>query len=90
MFTEFKRSEIITIDLHKHTVYDAKQKLQLVIAIAPKEIREIVVIHGYRRGNALRDMVRKDLCDIRIARKYISLNPGVTSLILTWWRNNYE
>ena len=82
MFTEFKENEIITIDLHKHTVYAAKQKLQLVIAIAPEEIREIVVIHGYRRGTALRDMVRKDFSDTRIARKYISLNPGITSLIL--------
>lgn len=82
MFTEFKRSEIITIDLHKHTVYEAKQKLQLVIAIAPKEIREIVVIHGYRRGDVLRDMVRKDFSDARIARKYIALNPGITNSIL--------
>ena len=82
MFTEFKENEIITIDLHKHTVYAAKQKLQLVVAVAPEETREIIVIHGYRRGTALRDMVRKDFNNARIARKYIALNPGVTSLIL--------
>lgn len=82
MFTEFKENEIITIDLHKHTVYDAKQKLQLIIAIAPEEIKEIIVIHGYHRGTALRDMVRNDFDDSRIARKFLSLNPGITSLIL--------
>lgn len=82
MFTEFKENEIITIDLHKHTVYAAKQKLQLVIAIAPDEIKEIIVIHGYRRGTALRDMVRNDFEDSRIARKFLSLNPGITSFIL--------
>ena len=82
MFTEFKENEIITIDLHKHTVYAAKQKLQLVIEIAPSEIREIIVIHGYRRGTALRDMVRREFKNSRISRKYISLNPGITSLIL--------
>lgn len=82
MFTEFKENEIITVDLHKHTVYAAKQKLQLVIAIAPDDIKEIIVIHGYRRGTALRDMVRNDFEDRRIARKFLSLNPGITSLIL--------
>ena len=84
MFTEFKENEIITIDLHKHNIYDAKQKLQLVLAIAPEEIREIVVIHGYRRGTALRDMVRQDFYNSRISRKYISLNPGITSFILQY------
>ena len=82
MFTEFKENEIITVDLHKHTVYAAKQKLQLVIAIAPDDIKEIIVIHGYRRGTVLRDMVRNDFEDRRIARKFLSLNPGITSLIL--------
>lgn len=82
MFTEFKENEIITVDLHKHTVYAAKQKLQLVIAIAPDDIKEIIVIHGYRRGTALRDMVRNDFEDRRIARKFLSLNPGITSFIL--------
>ena len=82
MCTEFKENEIITIDLHKHTVYAAKQKLQFVIAIAPDEIKEIIVIHGYRRGTALRDMVRNDFEDSRIARKFLSLNPGITSFIL--------
>ena len=82
MFTEFKENEIITIDLHQYTVDDAKQKLQLAVTIAPNEIREIVVIHGYHRGTALRDMVRKDFKNSRVVRKFLSLNPGITSLIL--------
>lgn len=82
MFTEFKENEILTIDIHNHTVYEAKQKLQLVVKIAPCEIKEIVVIHGYHGGTALRDMVRKEFKSKRIARKYLSLNPGITSLIL--------
>lgn len=82
MFTEFKENEVLTIDIHNHTVYDAKQKLQLVVKIAPSEIKEIVVIHGYHSGTALRDMVRNDFRSKRVARKYLSLNPGITSLIL--------
>ncbi len=83
MFTEFKENEILKIDLHQYTVSDAKQKLQQTISVASPEVREIVVIHGYHRGTALRDMVRKDFKNKRVARKYISLNDGVTSLILT-------
>ena len=82
MFREFKDEQIITIDLHQYTVDDAKQKLQLAVTIAPSEIREIVVIHGYHRGTALRDMVRKDFKNSRVVRKFLSLNPGITSLIL--------
>lgn len=82
MFREFKDEQIITIDLHQYTVDDAKQKLQLAVTIAPSEIREIVVIHGYHGGTALRDMVRKDFKNSRVLRKFLSLNPGITSLIL--------
>ena len=82
MFTEFSENQILTIDLHNYTVNDAKQKLQLAVKIAPIEIREIVVIHGYHGGTALRDMVRKDFKSKRVSRKFIGLNPGVTSLIL--------
>jgi hypothetical protein len=82
MFTEFNENQIITIDIHNHTVSDAKQKLHLAVKIAPTEIKEIVVIHGYHSGTALRDMVRNDFESKRVARKYLSLNPGITSLIL--------
>lgn len=76
-------NQIITIDLHEYSVTDAKQKLQATLKFAPKETREIIVIHGYHGGTALRDMVRKEFKNKRIKRKYISLNPGITSLILS-------
>ena len=82
MYTEYDENQIITIDIHNHTVSDAKQKLQLAVTIAPSKIREIVVIHGYHGGTALRDMVRKDFKNSRVLRKFLSLNPGITSLIL--------
>ena len=90
MLTEFNEKQIITIDIHNHTVFDAKQKLQLAVKIAPSDIKEIVVIHGYHNGTALRDMVRNDFRSKRIARKYLSLNPGITSLILQYWGSSYE
>lgn len=90
MYTEYDENQIITIDIHNHTVSDAKQKLQIAVKIAPSETKEIVVIHGYHNGTALRDMVRNDFRSKRVARKYLSLNPGITSLILQYWGSSYE
>ena len=82
MYTEFKKHEIITVDLHLHTVAEAKRRLEKVVQIAPRSIREIVVIHGYHHGTALLNMVRNDFHNRRVSRKILSLNQGVTSLIL--------
>ena len=82
MFYEFKEDQIMTIDLHNYTVDDAKHELQLFVKSAPKEIREIIVIHGYRNGKALLNMVRKDFRHKRISQKVLSLNPGVTIFVL--------
>lgn len=82
MYTEFGKDEIITIDLHLHTVAEAKRRLEAIVRIAPSSVREIVVIHGYHKGTALLNMVRNDFHHRRVARKFLSLNQGVTSLIL--------
>ena len=43
---------------------------------------EIEVIHGYTGGTALRDFVRREFTHPRIERKFLSLNQGITTLIL--------
>lgn len=82
MLTKNKENQILTVDLHEYTVTDAKKKLTFIISKAPKGTREIVVIHGYHRGTALKEMVRKEFKNKRVARKIIGLNQGITSLIL--------
>lgn len=79
---EFQNNQVMTIDLHEYSVIDAKQKLTVFVKTAPKHIREIVVIHGYNHGTFLRDMVRKEFKNNRVERKLISLNQGITTLVL--------
>lgn len=78
----FKEKEIIEVDLHSLNVWEAEVYLNEQVNRAPKYIREIVVIHGYHRGTELMNMVRKKFHNPRVKSKYLSLNPGTTSLIL--------
>lgn len=78
----FKEDEIITVDLHHMREWEAIQYLNNIIQLAPTKTREIVVIHGYHNGNRLLNMVRKEYRNPRVYKKFLSLNQGVTSLIL--------
>lgn len=82
MYYEFEENEILTIDLHGMKVWEATLYLSAFISEAPKNIKEIVVIHGYHGGIALQQMVRKDFSNKRIRRKILGINQGVTNLIL--------
>ena len=57
-------------------------RLRHLLTNARKDVKEVVVIHGYSRGTALRDMVRQDLTHPRIAAKLPTLNEGPTRLLL--------
>ncbi len=78
----FKEAEVMKIDLHKMKVWEAAIYLNNQVAAAPRGIKEIIVIHGYHNGTALLNMVRREFCSPRVKRKFLSLNQGVTSLIL--------
>lgn len=71
----------IEIDLHGHTVDSAKALITNTLKTLPKDVREISVVHGYRGGTALRDMVRK-YSNPKIERKILGLNQGVTIFII--------
>lgn len=79
---EIKEHEVLRVDIHKYNSNEAKYLLERLIVNLNPEIKEVVVIHGWRRGNVLMDMVRNDLMNKKITRKLISLNPGVTSLVI--------
>lgn len=82
MRTEYKSEEIMVIDLHGFTVKEGKKYLTQEVISAPPIIREIVVIHGYHNGTALMNMVRNDFKCRRVSRKCLSMNQGITSLII--------
>lgn len=77
-----REEEILTVDLHEMRVAEAKNWLSGQVSRAPRQIREIVVIHGYRGGTALQNMVRKSFHHKRVRQILVGLNPGETILVL--------
>ena len=71
------------IDLHNLTIPEAKRTLERAVVSAPAYIREVVVIHGYNRGKEMLNMVRNQFKCRRVARKILTLNQGITILVLT-------
>lgn len=72
----------IEVDLHNMSVLDGKRLLERTIMSAPKNVMEITVIHGYRHGKGMLNMVRKELKCRRIDRKILTMNNGITILTL--------
>ena len=75
--------QVMVVDLHQMDSKQAKQWLYSKVTSAPREIREIEVIHGYHGGTALQNMVRKSFRHPRVKSKIIPLNQGSTILVLT-------
>ena len=74
--------EKIILDLHDMEEQEAKFYLEKAIDTAEEKIKEIVVIHGYRQGQVILNMVRKEFTHKRIDKKVIPYNKGVTLIYL--------
>lgn len=72
----------LEINLHNMQVTEAEYYLDKLITTAPINIKEIIVIHGYKKGQALLNMVRKDFKHPRLKEKVIPYNKGITLLFL--------
>lgn len=70
------------VDIHGMSQEQAKKRLEQLLTNAAPSLEELVVIHGHHGGTALRDMVRERLHHRCIAAKLLSLNPGVTRILL--------
>ena len=66
--------EKIIVDLHDMEENEARFFLEKAIETAEPKIKEIVVIHGYRQGQVILNMVRKDFNHKRIEKKVIPFN----------------
>ena len=75
-------AEKAAVDLHGLTVYEAETRLIEFLETLPKEVRAVEVTHGYRRGTALKRMVKQDFYHWRVVEKRAGLNPGATWPIL--------
>lgn len=74
--------EKIIVDLHDMQEQEARFYLERAIDTAEEKIKEIVVIHGYRGGQVILNMVRKEFNHKRIEKKLIPYNKGVTLIYL--------
>lgn len=74
--------ERIIVDLHDMEKEEARFYLERTIDTAEPKIKEIVVIHGYRKGQVILNMVRKEFNHKRIKRKVIPYNKGITLIFL--------
>lgn len=72
----------LEVDIHGLTVMEAKRELERLINTADKNVTEITVIHGYTGGKALQNLVRNELRHRRIKRRILSMNQGITSLVI--------
>ncbi len=76
------KEDKLEINLHNMQVAEAKYYLDNFITTAPANIKEIIVIHGYKKGQALLNMVRHDFKHKRIKEKSIPFNKGITIFFL--------
>lgn len=74
--------EKIIVDLHNMEVEEARFYLERAINTAEYKIKEIVVVHGYRKGQTILNMVRKEFKHKKIEKKVIPYNKGITLIYL--------
>ena len=77
-----KDEEKTGIDLHGLTVDEAEMQLFEFLEDLSKEVRAVEVTHGYSRGTALKNMVKREFHHWRVTDKQVGLNPGATWLLL--------
>ena len=72
------------VDIHGMKAYPAKRYLQSILPglSRDKDASALVVVHGYRSGTALRDMVRGELKSPFIQSRRPGMSDGHTVLIL--------
>lgn len=77
------QSGIVVLDIHGLKVNQAGTLIESQIKRAGRGVYRIRIIHGYRGGTALRDMVRSRFAGYpKVIRVEFGLNPGETDLIL--------
>lgn len=74
--------EKIILDLHDMQEDEARFYLERAIETAESKVKEIVVIHGYRKGQTILNMVRKEFNHKKIEKKVVPYNKGVTLIYL--------
>ncbi len=76
-------SGVVEVDLHGMTKLQAKTAIDAKLRRADRSVYRLRVIHGYRGGTELRDMVRSVYRNHpKVLRVELGVNPGETDLVL--------
>lgn len=71
------------LDIHGMTQYQARIAIDSRLKRATRGIYRLRIIHGYRNGTALRDMVRRTYSSHpKVIRIELGMNQGETDLVL--------
>lgn len=79
------KSGFIEVDLHGMNCYQAKVCIDSKIRSADRSVYYIRVIHGYRGGTDLKNMVKDEYSfgrNSKVLRVKQGGNPGITDLVL--------
>ena len=76
------RNDFLTIDLHGFRAREALEFLHRTFQTLPDGVQEVNIIHGYRSGTVLRQIVREEFYDQRIQRMVTGWNPGETTFLI--------
>lgn len=72
----------LSIDIHGMTVNEARKALTDLLNTCDKGTHEIDVVHGFHGGTALLNFVRKDFKHKRLVRRILTMNNGMTTLVI--------
>jgi hypothetical protein len=69
-----------TIDVHGLTVDMAKREIERTIAACDSTVKRVIVIHGYHRGDAIREFIQRpnSIRSKKIKQKRFTKNQGET------------
>ena len=75
---------VVEIDVHGMTKHQARVRLDSQLRRAGPGVYRLRVIHGYRGGTELRDMIREEYGKNhpQVLRAAHTMNPGETELVL--------
>lgn len=78
-----KETGILELDIHEMNQFQARTMIMARLKKAGAEVYRIRIIHGYRNGTVLRDMVRKEFKGHpKVKRIELGINQGQTDLVL--------
>lgn len=74
---------IVELDVHGMNVYQMVTAVDAKLRRTNSSVYRLRVIHGYHRGTALREELRRHYAGHpKVLRVELGLNPGVTDLVL--------